>query len=113
MFVFGFRTGQIWALSQLSVCSHPPPLVLSSLLALQVCISYPPPEQPGSYGETVAPTSKFSIISTICAIAAQEILTLYQFDIKGAFLMAPCKEPVYINLPGRYRLPNGKMDSMN
>jgi hypothetical protein len=65
-------------------------------------------QKPGSYGETFAPTSKFSIIRTICAIAAQENLTLYQFDIKGAFLMAPCKEPVYMNLPGRYRLPNGK-----
>ena len=65
-------------------------------------------QKPGSYGETFAPTSKFSIIRTICALAAQENLTLYQFDIKGAFLMAPCKEPVYMNLPGRYKLPNGK-----
>jgi len=38
---------------------------------------------------------------TICALAAQENLTLYQFDVKGAFLLAPCKEPVYMNLPGR------------
>jgi len=49
-----------------------------------------------------------SIIRTICAIAAQENLMLYQFDIKGAFLMVPCKEHVYMNLPGRYRLPSGK-----
>jgi len=65
-------------------------------------------QKPGSYGETFAPTSKFSVIRTICAIAAQENLTLYQFDVKGAFLLAPCKEPVYMNLPGRYRLPPGK-----
>jgi len=69
-------------------------------------------QKPGSSGEEIAPTSKFSIIRTICAIAAQENLTLYQFDIKGAFLMASCKEPVFMNLPGyntgRYRLPNGK-----
>jgi len=58
--------------------------------------------------ETFAPTSKFSIICTICAIAAQENLTLYQFDVKGAFLMAPRQEPVCMNLPGRYRLPDGK-----
>jgi len=44
----------------------------------------------------------------MCAIAAQANLTLHQFDIKGTFLMAPCKEPVYMNLPGRYRLPSGK-----
>jgi hypothetical protein len=65
-------------------------------------------QKPGSYGETFAPTSKFSVIRTICAIAAQENLTLYQFDDKGAFLLAPCKEPVYMNLPGRYKLPPGK-----
>jgi hypothetical protein len=63
----------------------------------------------GSCGDTFAPTSKFSCIRTICSIAAQERLTLYQFDIKGAFLMAPCKEDIYLNLPGRYRLPRGKV----
>jgi len=42
-------------------------------------------QKPGSYRETFAPTSKFSIIRTIYAIAAHENLTLYQFDIKGAF----------------------------
>ena len=65
-------------------------------------------QKSGSYGEAFAPTSKFSVNSTICAIAAQEHLTLRQFDIKGTFLMAPCKEPVYMILPGQYRLPNGK-----
>ena len=59
------------------------------------------------YGDTFAPTSKFSCIRSICAIAAQEGLTLYQFDVKGAFLLAECKERVDINLPGKYRLPKG------
>jgi len=36
-------------------------------------------------------------------------LTLYQFDVKGGFLLAECKERVYINLPGKYRLPKGKV----
>jgi len=40
-------------------------------------------QKQGSYGETFAPTSKFSVIRMICAIAAQENLTLYQFDVKG------------------------------
>jgi len=62
----------------------------------------------GSYGETLAPTSKFSVIRTIYALASQENLTIYQFDIKGAFLLAPCKKPVYMNLPGRYKLQPGK-----
>ena len=65
-------------------------------------------QEPGTFGETFAPTSKFSCIRTICALAAQEGMHLYQFDIKGAFLMAPCKEDIYINFPGRYRLPPGK-----
>ena len=62
----------------------------------------------GSYGEMFASTSKFSIIRTICAIAEQENLTLYQFDVKRAFLLATCKEPVYTNLPGRCKLPPDK-----
>jgi len=66
-------------------------------------------QEVGSYGNTFAPTSKFSCIRSICAIAAQEGLTLYQFDVKGAFLLAECKVRVYINLPGKYRLPKGKV----
>jgi len=65
-------------------------------------------QKPGSYGETFAATSKFSVIRTICAIAVQENLALYQFDVKGSFLLTPCKEPVYTNLPGRYKLPPEK-----
>jgi len=60
-------------------------------------------QEVGSYGDTFAPTSKFSCIRSICALAAQEGLTLYQFDVKRAFLLAECKESVYINLPGKYR----------
>jgi len=41
-----------------------------------------------SYGDTFALTSKFSCIRSICTIAAQKELTLYQFDVKGAFLLA-------------------------
>jgi hypothetical protein len=43
-----------------------------------------------SYGDTFAPTSKFSCVRTMCALATHEGLTLYQFDVKGAFLSAPC-----------------------
>jgi len=65
-------------------------------------------QEVGSYGDTFAPKSKFSCIRSICAVAAQEGLTLYQFDVKGAFLLAECKERVNINLPGKYKLPKGK-----
>ena len=64
-------------------------------------------QAPGSYGDTFAPTSKLSCIRTICAITAQEGLTLYQFDVKGAVLMAKCKEDVFIRLPGKYRISKG------
>jgi hypothetical protein len=66
-------------------------------------------QEKGSCGDTFAPTSKFSCVRTICVLAAQEGPTLYQFDIKGAFFMSPCKEDIYINLPGKYRLPKGKV----
>ena len=65
-------------------------------------------QEVGSYGDTFAPTFKFSCIRLICAIAAQEGLTLYQFDVKGAFLVAECKEKVSINLPGKCRMPKGR-----
>jgi hypothetical protein len=59
-------------------------------------------QEEGSYGDTFAPTSKFSCVLTMCALAANEGLTLYQFDIKGAFLSAPCTDQVYLNFPGKY-----------
>jgi len=65
-------------------------------------------QEVGSYVDTFAPASKFSCIRSMCAIVAQEELTLHQFDVKGAVLLAECKERVYVNLPGKYRLPEGK-----
>ena len=40
------------------------------------------------YGDTFAPTSSFSVVRLLIAIATQAGLTLYQFDVKGAFLCA-------------------------
>ena len=62
-----------------------------------------------TYTETFAPTSRFTNIRTICAIAAQEGMSLHQFDVKSAFLIPRCKEDIYIQLPGEYRLPKGKV----
>ena len=45
----------------------------------------------------------------MCALAAQEDLRLYQFDVKSAFLIPECKEEIYIRLPGQYSLPDGKV----
>eukprot|EP00961_Rhodomonas_salina_P095357 1282766-Rhodomonas_salina.1 len=60
------------------------------------------------YGETFAPTSLFSMIRLIVAIAVQAGLTLYQFDIKGAFLCAPIAREIYLKLPPGYSPPPGK-----
>ena len=62
-----------------------------------------------TYSETFAPTSRFTNIRAMCALAAQEDLRLYQFDVKSAFLIPECKEEIYIRLPGQYSLPDGKV----
>ena len=36
-------------------------------------------------------------------------MMLYQFDVKSPFLIPECKEDIYIQLPGEYRLPKGKV----
>eukprot|EP00961_Rhodomonas_salina_P242944 3282171-Rhodomonas_salina.1 len=60
------------------------------------------------FGETFAPTSRFSMIRMIVAIAVQAGLTLYQFDIRGAFLCAPIDREIYLKLPPGYEPPQGK-----
>jgi hypothetical protein len=62
-----------------------------------------------TYSETFAPTSRFTNIRTMCALAAQEDLLLYQFDVKSAFLIPECKEEIYVRLPGQYSLPEGRV----
>jgi hypothetical protein len=62
-----------------------------------------------TYSETFAPTSRFTNVRTICAIAAQENMQLFQFDVKSAFLIPECKEDIFVQLPGEYRLPQGKV----
>eukprot|EP00961_Rhodomonas_salina_P082419 1107777-Rhodomonas_salina.2 len=48
------------------------------------------------------------MIWLIVAIAVQAGLTLYQFDIKGAFLCAPIDREIYLKLPPGYTPPPGK-----
>ena len=36
-------------------------------------------------------------------------MKLFQFDVKSAFLIPECKEKVFVQLPGEYRLPQGKV----
>ena len=51
-------------------------------------------QEVGSNGDTFAPTLRFSCIRLICTLAAQEGLTLYLFDARGAFLLTECKQRV-------------------
>eukprot|EP00961_Rhodomonas_salina_P179161 2417403-Rhodomonas_salina.1 len=44
----------------------------------------------------------------IIAIAAQFGLTLFQFDIRGAFLCADIDRDIYLKLPPGYEPPPGK-----
>eukprot|EP00961_Rhodomonas_salina_P013527 181289-Rhodomonas_salina.1 len=60
------------------------------------------------YGDTFAPTSRFSMIRLILVIAVQAGLMLYQFDIKGVFLCAPIDREIYLKLPPGYEPPPGK-----
>eukprot|EP00961_Rhodomonas_salina_P114961 1546869-Rhodomonas_salina.1 len=60
------------------------------------------------FGETFAPTLRFSMIRMIMVIAVQAGLTLYQFDIRGAFLCAQIDREIYLKLPPGYEPPQGK-----
>jgi len=64
-------------------------------------------QKPGSWRD-ICPNMKVQYHPHNLCDRSTGKLTLHQFDIRGAFLMASCKEPVYMNLPGRYRLPNSK-----
>ena len=60
------------------------------------------------YGDTFAPTSRFSVIRLLIAIATQAGLMLFQFDIRGAFLCADIDGEIYLKLPPGYEPPPGK-----
>lgn len=51
------------------------------------------------YGETFAPTGKFTTLLMILLFAIDKKLPIRQFDVKSAFLYAPLKEELYIKTP--------------
>ncbi|KNZ47082.1 hypothetical protein VP01_66g14 [Puccinia sorghi] len=51
------------------------------------------------YGDTFAPTGKFTTLLTILMFAIDKKLPIRQFDVKSAFLYAPLKEELYIKTP--------------
>eukprot|EP00961_Rhodomonas_salina_P234992 3175880-Rhodomonas_salina.1 len=56
-------------------------------------------QQDHEYGETFSPTSRFSMVRLIIAIATQLGWQLFQFDIRGAFLCTDIDSDIYLKLP--------------
>ena len=60
------------------------------------------------YAETYAPTSRFNTLRTLISVAAQQDLKLMQFDVRGAFMVAPIDDKdIYVQLPPGYEAPDG------
>ncbi|CAL2229802.1 unnamed protein product [Prunus armeniaca] len=57
-------------------------------------------QKPGiDYNETFAPVARLDTIRTLIALAAQKEWSLYQLDVKSAFLNGVLKEEVYADQP--------------
>ncbi|CAL8161243.1 unnamed protein product [Prunus armeniaca] len=57
-------------------------------------------QKPGiDYNETFAPVARLDTIRTLIALVAQKEWSLYQLDVKSAFLNGVLKEEVYVDQP--------------
>ena len=57
-------------------------------------------QQQGEYGDTFAPTGKFSVLRAMMSLAVQkDHMSLKQIDVETAFLYAPLEEEVYMTQP--------------
>ena len=57
-------------------------------------------QQPGiDFNETFAPVARLDTIRAIIAMAAQKGWSLYQLDVKSAFLNGELKEEIYVEQP--------------
>ena len=60
------------------------------------------------FSETFAPTSRFNSLRCVFSTAAQNNYRLYQFDVKGAFMVSEIPDQdLYIQLPPGYEAPPG------
>nr|GEU69730.1 hypothetical protein [Tanacetum cinerariifolium] len=51
------------------------------------------------FKESFAPVARLKVVRLFIAYAAQKSFTVYQMDVKTAFLYGPLKEEVYVNQP--------------
>nr|GFA96283.1 putative RNA-directed DNA polymerase [Tanacetum cinerariifolium] len=51
------------------------------------------------FEESFAPVARLEAVRLFIAYAAHKLFTVYQMDVKTAFLYAPLKEEVYVNQP--------------
>ncbi|KAI5348004.1 hypothetical protein L3X38_000891 [Prunus dulcis] len=64
-------------------------------------------QKPGiDYNETFAPVARLDTIITLIALDAQKEWSLYQLDVKSAFLNGILKEEVYVEQPQGYDQKN-------
>jgi len=65
------------------------------------------------YNQTFAPVVKLSTFHTILTIAVQQNLTIYQMDIKVAYLNSKLKEEIYMEAPPSLEIPKGMVLQLN
>nr|GEU81114.1 retrovirus-related Pol polyprotein from transposon TNT 1-94 [Tanacetum cinerariifolium] len=54
------------------------------------------------FEESFAPVARLEAVRSFIAYAAHKSFTIYQMDVKTAFLYGPLKEEVYVNQPDRF-----------
>nr|GEW63419.1 retrovirus-related Pol polyprotein from transposon TNT 1-94 [Tanacetum cinerariifolium] len=57
------------------------------------------------FEESFAPVARLEAVRLFIAYAAHKSFTIYQMDVKTAFLYGPLKEQVYVNQPGGFADP--------
>nr|GFD55030.1 Gag-Pol polyprotein [Tanacetum cinerariifolium] len=57
------------------------------------------------FEESFAPVARLEVIRLFIAYVAHKSFTVYQMDVKTAFLYGPLKEEVYVNQPDGFVYP--------
>ena len=67
---------------------------------------------PDEHGDPWAPTSRYSTIRLMIALATQLGLELMHWDVRGAYMVANLDRELYLDLPPGYELPPDKVIRM-